>query len=194
MEEDLRYNDEHEIAKVEFVGCQFYDNKVVGVADQIIEDDKSYGGSMTYSDQKIANELKRITAKVMKRIGTKYMGGFDFAIQRFKDESVKPALYLIDMNTARYTAPMQSFKVMEKFGIEDKYFIRKTFKIKQTATFKRILQENGDVLFDAESKVGAYFNMFHPAAKDSVVTIIGNDEKEANERYKILQSIEYLKL
>ena len=40
----------------------------------------------------------------MTKIGTKFMGGFDFAVQTFKDKSIEPMMYLVDMNTARYTA------------------------------------------------------------------------------------------
>ena len=171
---------------------QFYDNEVLGVADQIIHDDAVYGGSMTYGNKEIREELKRIGAGVMKRIGCKYMGGFDFAIQTFKDKKLKPNFYLIDMNTGRYTAPMQSFVVMKKFGITEKYFIRINLKIKKGASFKELLKENSDILFNMETKRGAYFHMFGVNYGEAIVAIFGNDEKDANDILNKLKSIKSL--
>ena len=46
---------------------------------------------------------------------------------------------------------------MKKFEIKDKYFIRKNLKIKEAASFKQILEENSDVLFNEDGKVGDIF-------------------------------------
>ena len=130
-----------------------------------------------------------MAADVMKRIGTKYMGGFDFAIQTFKNKEIKPKIYLIDMNTARYTGTAGAFMVMERFGIEDKYFIRKTMKIKKDVTFKGLMEENGGLVFDLDSKRGCYFHLFGPDNGYSVVTVLGKDEQDANDLYGKLKNV-----
>ena len=83
---------------------------------------------------------------------------------------------------------------MKKYGIDagNTYFIRKTLKIKTTANFKNILEENSDVLFDEKSKCGVYFHMFHPPYQNSIVSVFGKDEKDANKRLQRLMNIKSL--
>ena len=108
------------------------------------------------SDKTLSRRIQDITECVVRSIGAKHMGGFDFAVQEFVDKTAAPRIYLIDVNTARYTAPMQSCVVMHKFGIKNRFAIRKNIKIRGDATFSNIIEAHCDVLFDPQSKVGVY--------------------------------------
>mmetsp|Transcript_30869 Transcript_30869/g.50130 ORF Transcript_30869/g.50130 Transcript_30869/m.50130 type:complete len:479 (-) Transcript_30869:132-1568(-) len=192
MEEDLRHN-QQAVGKIEFVGISFHDNKIIGGGhEQIILNGTQFGGSKTYSNKAMERRLKQTAEKVMRKIGTKFMGGFDFAVQMFADKSIEPKVYLIDMNTARYTSTTQTFVVMKKHGIESKYFIRKLMKIKKSASFGQLSQTSPEMLFDPIAKTGAYFHLFHPDKQLAVVTIFGNDEKDACEKLQQLYSIQFL--
>ena len=194
VEENLKLSDN--LDSVVFVGRSYYDSKPIGCgAVNIIIGDSSYGGSTTYTQKIIDAKLDKIVQQVINKIGATFMGGFDFAVQTFKDKSIEQVkIYLIDMNTGRYTAPTQTFMAMEKFAIpKDRYFIRKNLSIRKDASFKKLVEENGHILLNILEKRGTYFHMFGPPLYgEAVVSIFGKDEQDANELLVELQNIKSL--
>ncbi len=178
VEENLSYHGQYEIEKTEFVGVQFYENEVVGCGVQMFIDNSVFDGSRVYTGP-IAKKLKEITLMVMKKIGAQHVGGFDFAVQHYKNNHFEPKIYLIDMNTARYTEVTQTGVLQKKLGFahENKFWIMKNLEVKEDASFTLMINSYNELLFNMKSKNGVYFHSFHPKNGSVVVSIFGNDEK-----------------
>ena len=195
IEEDLRYVNNgggKKVEKIEFVGITFEANHVQLIHEQIISGDAVFEGSSKYENKEISDLLTTISEAVIKKIGEKYMGGFDFAIQTLKDNTKK--IYLIDMNTGRYTASSQTYAVIKKFNIDlnNKYFIRKNVKINQNVAFKQLQEKYPQLLFNQNEKTGIFFHTFYPQTQYCVLSIFGNDKQDAYHKLEQFQKIDWL--
>eukprot|EP01084_Bolivina_argentea_P278857 476600_1 len=181
IEQDLKYSNwtELEIETIEFIGLSFYDNNIIGYK-QII-DGSIVIGSETYKNKIIDKKLKYIVTYVMHKIGTRFAGGFDFAVQIFKNKNVLPKIYLIDFSIGGMTGTCQTLIVMRKFDIKNKYFIHLSGRIKTDSTFKMFENLNSKLLFDKKTKKGIYFHTFYPKSNDAIVSIFGDNKTDAYE-------------
>ena len=200
IEENLNYNKEYEVKSVDFVGVQFYENEVVGCGKQIFHEKNSteFIGSQKYMNKKAESKLKEIALNVMKCIGAEHVGGFDFAVQHFKngDDDDDFKIYLIDMNTARYTEVTGTGVLQKKLGFEgeDKFWIMKNLMIKdENVSFKTIVNDYNDILFNLKDKNGVYFHSFHPKNKGVIVSIFGENEKHTYDLLDKLTKIDIFK-
>ena len=169
---------------LEWIGVSYYDGQIAGCGHkQILTKDFEFLGSKKYQNKLVWRKLKIVSQSIMKKLNCKYVGGFDFAV-KINEKTNDIKFYLIDMNTGRHTATMQSFKMMEKFGIDinndSKFFIRRNIKISKNLTFGTIICKIKPLMFNHTNKKGVYFHVWDSTSNVCIITIVADNEQQAH--------------